>query len=153
MLLIFLLPLQSVLTLLLKMQICSKVWYYQGTFEHNTNFIFTYVKFHLWGILDQCRKLHPAKQICRGIYKNIQALFKQLSISYLSLPCVMSHIQAHLVLEKNYLLPLNSNSQAATLWCTLPQGNFWCFLRKGAMAAVVFMYYYWICVILCYCSH
>lgn len=92
---------------------------YQGIFEHNTDFPFTNAWFHLWEILGQCRKQHPAKESCTEIQKtNIHTL---QTISSLSLPCVMSHILYH---RETYLLPLLNNYHTAILQCTRSQANF-----------------------------
>lgn len=108
--------LQSVL---LKMQICSKVIAYQGTFDHNTNFTFI-----------MCSFIYEKYQInaenCTQLDRAIQEYMHtpQTSTNYLGLPCLMSCTHAYLVLQKALFLPLHSNSQAVTFRHTLPKASF-----------------------------
>lgn len=65
--------LHSFLTLLSKMQICSKVWYSR----ENLNIIKIsrlFIQFHLWEIQDQCRKLHPPE-----LHRNTQKAYMHSS--------------------------------------------------------------------------
>ena len=69
---------------------------FQGIFEHNTDFTSINGWFHLWEILGQCRKPHPAKESCSEIQNtNIHTL---QTISSLRLPCVN---EPHPMSQKN----------------------------------------------------
>ena len=127
-------PLQSVLTLLLKMQICSKIWYYQETFKRNTNVTFTYAKFHWWETVPSSTKLQRSIQKHTGTVQTTNRQLPQFTLCYEPHPStagIKPTFYPFAVTPK--LQPCDAHFHKETSGV---------FLRLGAISVLAFMYFW-----------